>query len=210
MTAPRKQLMSKVQARGLSVTAQEADAFPFDHADILIAEGLIAGARSPAELEEFTGLKAAAIKERLLDSTRSAWISRQISKAVEARLGQVMGAVYARVLRNGDPQAARLLLGQYGALLNPVARKEVLHLSMDLSQLTDAELKQFIAEHTRGQHGVQTAGSAPGAAAPAGSNAAAPAPVVVEAQFEVHEGGPAGQGAVPDPVGGRGPQGGEA
>lgn len=208
MTAPKSQLQ-KVQTRSLRVQPSEADSYAFDHGDILLAEALLAGCRSPTEISEHVGLSTSAVKERLLDPVRCAWLAREIGKAVESRLGNVIGALYARAVRTGDPAAVRLLLQQYGALINPVERKRVehLHLSVDLGQMTDEELRAFIKEH---QRGLQSTGSAAGAEAAAGPGPGpVPAPPL-DAEFTVAEEPPAGAGGVPDAVDRDGAPGGQA
>lgn len=155
----KRDLVTKVKTRSLRVTAEEAELFPFDHKDILIAQAMITGARTPLAIAEETELKPDAVRHRLLDPVRCAWISREISKAVESRLGNVLGAVYARVMRSGDPQAAKLLLAQYGKLLSPVDKSvhEHRHLHMDFKGYSQEQLETYVTEQQR-KHGLATEG----------------------------------------------------
>lgn len=140
-----------MQTRGLQVTAEEAELFPFDYRDLRLAEAMLNGARSSQALAEEAGMTRNAVQQRLLDPVRCAFISRQISRAIESRLGNVLGAVYTRVMRNGDPQAAKLLLAQFGKLLGPVDRSvhEHRHVHMDFKQFSDAQLRAYVTEKQR-------------------------------------------------------------
>jgi hypothetical protein len=140
--------MQKVQLRGLSVTEREVQEFPFDHCDVLLAEALMAGCSTAADISRETEVQQSLVRERLTDPVRCAWLSRELAKAVEHRLGNVLAAVYARCMRNGDPNAAKLLLNRFGQLME---RKQVQHqhLHLDYTALSNEELEKVIADNER-------------------------------------------------------------
>lgn len=143
--------LAKVNERGLKVSAEEAASHPWDHADLLLANAMVNGATSAQDLAQETGLSVSTVRERLLDPIRCAWLSREVREAIGSRIGNVLAALYARVQRNGDPAAAKLLLTQFGELLSPVERKVVdhRHLHLDLTKLTEPELNKLIEDTNR-------------------------------------------------------------
>lgn len=150
MTERRPSALQKVVGRSMKVTAAEADAFPWDHTDLLLAEALLSpGVITWQDVAAHAEVPVSTVKERLQDPVRAAWMSREISKGIESRLGLALAAVWGRVLRTGDVNGAKLLLAQYGQLVQPVAQTEHRHLHLDLSALSSDELKAFIAERQK-------------------------------------------------------------
>ena len=149
MAAKRKSDVWKtVQERALAVSGHDVANFRWDPVDLKIAQAMLAGANDVLSLVTETNITKTQIRHRLLDPVRAAWISQQLEKCVGDRLGQVMAAVYNRAVRSGDPQAAALLLKQYGKFAPE--QKEVHHKhSMDLSNITDDQLKQLIDQKER-------------------------------------------------------------
>lgn len=147
----KQNALSRTVERGLTVSAEEAAAFPFDHTDILTASAMLNGATTPAQIADEVGLTPSAVRERLLDPVRCAWLSREVRTAVGVRLGNVLAALYARAIRTGDPRAVQLLLQQYGELLSPVERKVVdhRHMHVDLGQLSEDQLEKLIEDTNR-------------------------------------------------------------
>ena len=144
-------LMAKVGDRALSVSPQEATAFPFDAVDVLICQNLLAGCSTAKSLSAAIGnTTEICIRDRLLDPVRCAWISQQLSAAVGSRLGMVLTSVYGRAVTTGDPKAAELLLKRYGEMA-PV-RTEVVNtnVTVDLTKLPPEILEKMIAEKMRG------------------------------------------------------------
>lgn len=141
--------LQKVQQRGLRVTPDEIATYAPDHRDLLICECLLRGETKLDELAEATELTPSAVRQRLLDEVRCAWISARVSEAVHTRLGNVLGAVYARVMRSGDPQAAKLLLQQFGSLLEKPKQVQHNHLHLDMSGMTEEQLRRYIEDKTR-------------------------------------------------------------
>jgi len=150
-TMGKKTALAKVQQRALTVDPQEAENWPWDHADLLIANAMVNGNARASAISDETGLTVPAVRERLLDPVRCAWLSREIHRGIGSRIGMVHAALFARVQRNGDPQAAKLLLAQYGELLAPVDRKIVdhRHMHVDLSAYTLEELDKLAKETAR-------------------------------------------------------------
>lgn len=135
----------------MTVSKEEAAAFPFDHADILLASAMVSGASTPSALSEETGLTVPTVRERLLDPVRCAWLSREVREAVGSRIGEVYGHLLARVRRNGCPASAKLLLQQFNELLAPVEKKIIdhRHMHVDLSAYTLDELDKLARETAR-------------------------------------------------------------
>lgn len=144
-----KSVMKRTLSRGLAVTPEEARDFPFDHADILLCEAMMNGAKSYQDLAVEVGVKPDVVKHRLLDPVRCAWISQQLRTGISTRLGNVMAAVYSRAVATGDPRAAKLLLEQFGELSKTPQQHQHLHVSMDLSQVGNDELEELIKERMR-------------------------------------------------------------
>lgn len=145
-------LMAKVQDRGMLVSPQEAATFPADHVDHLLVQHMLAGLNSPEaiarELAE-SGVTTTTVQQRLLDPVRCAWISQQILHGIGTRLGQLMLAVYGRAVSTGDPAAAKLVLQQYNALIEPVARSEHVNMTVDLSKLPKEMLEKMVQDKMR-------------------------------------------------------------
>jgi hypothetical protein len=146
----RNSALKRMRERALLAAPDEVAVFPYDQLDVLVAEATIRGAKTLQELEDFCGAPAGTIKDRLLDPVRSAWIALQIEKAVGQRLGLINAALFHRAVSTGDPNAAKLLLTQYGKLVaEPAQRREIVDVRIDLSGLTTEELKRFAAEKAR-------------------------------------------------------------
>jgi len=137
-----------VQTRALAVTGSDVANFPWCPVDLKIAQCMLSGFTSVRELAAEVGIGERALKHRLLDPVRCAWISSQLEKCVGDRLGQVVAAVYNRAVRTGDPQAATLLLKQYKKFMPE--RKEIHHTHhMDLSNLSDGQIDKLIEQKKR-------------------------------------------------------------
>lgn len=146
-------LMAVVQDRGLLVTPQEAATFPADHVDYLLVQHMLSGLNSSEELAESLkdgGVTVTSVRQRLLDPVRCAWISQQIIHGIGSRLGQVMLAVYGRAVSTGDPNAAKLVLQQYSALIEPIARSEHINHTIDWSKLPPEMLEKMVQDKLRG------------------------------------------------------------
>ena len=157
--AKRKLVVHKVQGRGLTADVAEVAAFPYTHQDILMAQAMIGGAKTIQEIADAAEMNVNTARHALLCPVRCAWISQEIEKAVETRLGSVMGAVYSRAIATGDPRCAEMLLKHYGRLRPD--RKEQLHVhaSVDLSGLSNDELKRLIDQKARQLNLKQEGGS---------------------------------------------------
>jgi hypothetical protein len=146
----RKSSLSRARERALLADPGEVVAFQWDNLDLLIAEGMIRGAASLVDLEAFCGAPADTLKHRLLDPVRCAWLAQKIESAVGQRLGMVYAALFQRAVSTGDPNAARLLLQQFGKLsAEPTRRTETLDVRIDLTGLTKDELEKFAKEKAR-------------------------------------------------------------
>lgn len=142
-------LVNKVQERALAATPEEVACFPWTHEDVLIAEAMLAGIKSVQDIAAEVGLQPSTLRHRLLDPVRCAWISGQIERSVESRLGQVLGAVYARAVATGDPRSAEMLLRHFGKLKPD--RRESLNVTvgLDLSSLSPDELQKLVDQKMR-------------------------------------------------------------
>jgi len=138
----------QVQERSLMVQGQDLANFRWDPADLKVAQAMLAGANTVPDLAVETGIKPTQLRHRLLDPVRCAWLSKQLETCVGDRLGQVMAAVYNRALRSGDPQAASLLLKQYGKFAPEQKEVKVTH-TMDLSGMTEEQIDQLIEQKKR-------------------------------------------------------------
>ncbi len=132
--------------RGLEVEKAEIEQFPFDHADIGIAEAMLAGAKTAAEIAQEAGVSKEQVRERLMDPIRCAWISAQLEKAISTRLGRVLAAVYTKGVQTGDVSAARFLLQMFKKF-TPETRH--LNFNLDFRNMTIPELEAFIADQNR-------------------------------------------------------------
>lgn len=145
---PRKTALQKAQARGLSVTPTEIAQYPYDHIDVAIAEAMLQGLHTPKDIAGELGVAASLIRQRLLDPVRCAWLSVEVGKAVETRMFQALGAVFARVIRTGDPAGMRVLLQQFGKNLKPQEHVHR-HVLIDFTALSTDELKRYVQDQGR-------------------------------------------------------------
>lgn len=140
--------VAKILTRALSATEAEGAQHPFDQIDLLVAQHLMEpGEKKYSDLAAAAGLKEDALRQRLLDPVRCRWISMELEKAVDTRLGMVIAAVYSAAVRTGDPQRARFLLEHFRD--KKPERHLHLHANLDLSQLSNEELTAFIRDKRR-------------------------------------------------------------
>lgn len=152
MPARRNKPAAKVLTRALEATPQQVDAYPADYHDLAIAQSLLLPddrALTWAGIAAEVGLDEPALRKRLLDPVRCAWISRQLQAAVAQRIGMVDAAVFVNALRTGDPSRARYLRDHYAPAEKQPERHMHLHASIDLSQLSEEELRTFISDRRR-------------------------------------------------------------
>jgi predicted Rdx family selenoprotein len=136
----------------MAVSAAEAATFPADHVDYLLVQHMLAGLNTPEAIAKQlaeAGVTEVTIQQRLLDPVRCAWISQQILHGIGTRLGQLMLAVYGRAVTTGDPNAAKLVLQQYNALIEPVARTEHVNMTVDFSKLPKEMLEKMVQDKMR-------------------------------------------------------------
>lgn len=140
--------VAKVLTRALTATEAEGAAHPFDHIDLLICQAMMEpGARTWTDIAQDAGLAEPALRQRLLDAVRCRWISMELEKAVEGRLGMVFAAVYAAAVRTGDPARARFLIDHYRE--KRPEKHLHLHAQLDLTQLSNEELTAFVRDRKR-------------------------------------------------------------
>jgi hypothetical protein len=148
--ARKQTAVTRARERALLADPGEVAGFAWDNLDLLIGEAMIRGAASLADLGAFTGAPMDNIKYRLLDPVRCAWLAAKVEQVVGQRLGAIYGALYHRAVSTGDPNAARLLLQQFGKLsAEPAKRTETLDVKIDLTGLTKDELEKFAKEKAR-------------------------------------------------------------
>lgn len=145
--------------RGLEVSEAEAAAYPFTYDDIHLCQILLRPDDQPKThktIADELGITESALKQRLLDPQRCAFISTQLNHAIQSQLGRVHASVYLAAIRTGDPARARYLDQLFGK--GPRDGPQQLHVHnhnhIDLSGLTDEQLKQFIRDRQRKLTGV--------------------------------------------------------
>jgi hypothetical protein len=146
MPRRRKTALQKTLTRALTATPSEVALFVPDGIDAALAEAMLAGVSGWADLAQILSLDESEVRARLTNPVRCAWISHQLTRAIEQRLGLVDAAVYAAALATGDPSRARFLAEKYQKIRPAV--QQHLHAHLDVSQLTVEQLKTFIAERT--------------------------------------------------------------
>lgn len=142
-----KDIWKIVQGRSLSVIKSDVDNYRFDHMDFLLASSMLAGCNSITALSEDLGVDREEIRNRLLSPVRCAWLSRELEKGVESRLGQVLAAVYNRAINTGDVNAAKFLYQKFSKFDKPVQQHQ--HLHMDLSNISEEQLDKLINQKKR-------------------------------------------------------------
>ena len=149
MNKRKSQQMQKVKKRALTVTPDQALAFPADHRDYILAEAVLQGF-SLEDMATFTEMTQKQVRDKLLDPVRCAWMSQYIDQMVPSRLGRVIGAVFSRACSTGDPAAAKMLLQQYRAWHGQDVKRNVnLDVKMDLSGFSNDELLKIIKDQVR-------------------------------------------------------------
>ena len=108
---------------------------------------MLSGAKGFMAIAKETDISQATVQHRLLDPVRCAWISRELRKSVETRLGNVIAAVYTRAVSTGDPSAAKMLLELYKQFESTPQKH--LHVHTNLTGLTDEQLDKMIAQKQR-------------------------------------------------------------
>lgn len=146
-----KLILSKTHERGLTAPAAEIAQFKPDWDDRLILEAMLNRAMKHADIAQMTGIEEKEVTRRLLDPVRCAYLSQQAVNLVQQRGGLVTAAVYAKAIQTGDPAAARLVLQQLGELVPEHSQVEHrhAHVHMQYEQMTDEQLRAFIAEKER-------------------------------------------------------------
>lgn len=136
-----------VQGRGMSVSAQEVDNYHFDHFDYLLVSSMMGGCKTVKDISEDLDMPEEQVRERLLYPVRCAWISRELAKAIESRLGQIAAAVYNRALQTGDPNAAKFLFQQYGKFKQQPTQHQ--HVHINLENMSDEQIDKLIEQKKR-------------------------------------------------------------
>ena len=131
----------------MSVTPSDVENYRFDHLDYLIASSMLSGCNTITALTEDLGVDREELRNRLLSPVRCAWLSKELEKGVQSRLGQVVAAVYNRAINTGDVQAAKFLCQKFGKFQKPAQQHQ--HLHMDLSNLSDEQLDKLINQKKR-------------------------------------------------------------
>jgi hypothetical protein len=145
-----KALQKRLRERALKVSDEDIATFPHTYDDISIVQELMVGATTNAQIAAAVGISETALKQRLLDPVRCAWIASQIDHAVASQLGQVHGSVFQAALRTGDHNKAAYLDKLYGKGPRPQIQKHQ-HLvgHIDLTGLTNEQLRKFIERERR-------------------------------------------------------------
>lgn len=146
-----KLAIARTNERGLMASEAELAKFQPDYDDRLLLEALLQRAVTYEEIAKLTDIPLATVKDRLLDPVRCAYLAEQAALVVQQRRGMVMAALYARAVRTGDVNAARLYLQQIGELMPEHATVDHRHAHVvaDISQFSDEQLTSYIREKER-------------------------------------------------------------
>lgn len=147
--ARRKTAIEKIQDRAIEVTPGQIAAFPADHIDVELAQACLEGYTTPRRIAEELQLPVKQVRERMLDPVRCGWLSQRIGQLVELRLMSVLGALYARAIRTGEPAAVKLLLDRFGKMLAKPKEHRHLHAHVDLTALSNDQLQRYIDQRMR-------------------------------------------------------------
>jgi hypothetical protein len=88
--------------------------------DTLVAEALLAGATTPLQLSDYTGLSCPTIRTLLSSPQTMAWISCKVRELLTLSVGVVDAALYSRAT-GGDVPAIRLFLERHQFLQRDTA-----------------------------------------------------------------------------------------
>lgn len=124
----------------LKVTPEQVRAHVPTVLDVEIAQALLQGAISVAEIARHTGNKDATILDALTDQVRAAWTFDQVHRLAGYRVGLVVSSLLRRAV-GGDVKACELYLKLFGKLAD---LHIVAHANADFSQFTDEDLRAQI------------------------------------------------------------------
>jgi hypothetical protein len=115
-------------------------------AHLRVSEAYIWGANSFKDVAEQTGIGAPTVGKICQDPVFCAWMWKNVSRALNQRLGQVLSVVFQRAI-GGDMAAAKLILQHWG---KKISRQVTLSatLPFDPTKLSDEELTKVIETQT--------------------------------------------------------------
>jgi hypothetical protein len=143
-----KPLIRKTMIRALEATPEQLDEYIYDQIDFLCAEAMMNGERTYLNIANAVGMSYEAIKRRMRNPVRCAWISQQMTKIIPQRLGQVYAALYARAIE-GDARAATMVLERFDPLFSPKTNAGITVNAggdVNITKLSDEEISARIQE----------------------------------------------------------------
>lgn len=146
---PGPNLAAKALTRSIDAAPADVAVFAYDHHDIALCEAFLLGSKTLKDISIETELDPEVIRHRLLDPVRCGWISLQLEKAIQSRLGRVLASVYSRAVSTGDVGAAQFLYKLFGRVRPEEKRNLNVNVSVDLQSMTKAELEAFVADEGR-------------------------------------------------------------
>jgi hypothetical protein len=167
----------------------------------MITNALLNGAHTLVEIANETGLPYSAVRYRLQNPVRCAWVSGQLQRTIPQRMGMVLAAAYRQAMA-GDVRAMNLLLDRFQPLLTPGPGGNLyntqINIGADADKMSDEELGARIQENLTKLGTAGIARAAEGASPPEGREP----PKILDADFETVA--PAEQpGPYPADVGGQ-------
>jgi hypothetical protein len=105
--------LARIAERGMVVREEDIRTFIPGDADLLIAEAMLGGALTFAEIAESIDRSPALVTARLKDPVLCAWVSRAVHQQIHTRLGMLDAAMFRRAL-GGDVRAYEALMKRYG------------------------------------------------------------------------------------------------
>jgi hypothetical protein len=133
--------LARIAERGMVVREADIRSYLPGEQDLLIAEAMLGGALTFAEIAESIGRAPATVSEALKCPILCAWVSRAVHQQIHTRLGMLDAAMYRRAL-GGDVRAYEALMKRYG-------QAKSLHLNVNvgadnLDHLDDAALDTLL------------------------------------------------------------------
>ena len=130
----------------LQVTPDQMRSYVPTILDVEIAQALLQGHISVAEVARFAKKDDATVLAALTDQVRAAWCFDKVHQLAGLRVGLVVSSLLRKAV-SGDVRACELYLKLFGKLAD---LHVVAHTDADFSQFTDADLKAQIRAEAAG------------------------------------------------------------
>jgi hypothetical protein len=138
-----KPALARIAARALDVEEDEIRAYCPTELDLQIAESMVGGVVTYAEIASNVGCDPSHVSRVLQNPVRCGWLSQQLHRIVHKRIGLVDNALLLRAL-NGDVRAIKLYYERFGEITH---RSVVLTGRLDFNprDLSQEDLDAIIA-----------------------------------------------------------------